>query len=220
MGIDSEMLIRTKTKITNKQITEYAWRLAHAIGSTNFYIWDGQRSLTKVKEFEQDGPTLFPLEDEVFMRCVPATRYYGIDYGRGNIWLIISIAEWCERNISNVEVWYGGDSSGVVVRPFGSIERQNIIKHWSRSGNTYANDISGFDNEDWGHPFCVFCDHYMHRFGFGDVYAMYICQGCGQKVCTHNAGKLWTTERIIGDRKINDETYSINPNTCKIHKKS
>lgn len=64
--------------------------------------------------WEQDGPCLISAPDEQLIEVHLFARYFGGDCRRGPWREIRAIADWLEMRVPNSEVWYGGDSSGIV----------------------------------------------------------------------------------------------------------
>ena len=199
MGIDARMFVRTKAKITEEQVREWAYRLGEAFGPESFWIFKDRgegipprHCLSLIKEHHQDGPTIKPKSGETFIAVHPATRYYGVGYERGNIVLLIGIAEWLEANIPDCEVWYGGDSSGVEAEKFDRKARADVMRHFADGGHTAYRDV--FDNDHGDGikaPLCKFCWKVMRRYGWGKDYAAFHCAGCGEDIMTRNSGKTF-----------------------------
>lgn len=210
MGIDAEMLVRVKGHPSQEQIKIWAWKLAKTIGPNNFFLdkEEGHGALYLApsydsidedgKLWEQDGPTLHAEKDETFLRVNLWTRYYGIGYERGDILLICNIAEWCEVNIPNCEVWYGGDSSGVCVEPFPASKRAQLKAHlWSDQGRDYF-EFEKQSTFPTPKP-CSLClsppQFNRHGWGRGNTYIAVNCPGCGSSFESHDKGKNWTEKK-------------------------
>lgn len=180
MGIDAQMFVKTKQQISQEQLKNLAYELASAYGAKNFVIdrekkWEGRHCLYFIDEYMQDGDSLFPEAGEIFIEVNLRTRYYGVNYERGNLPLILSIAEWLERKIINCEVWYGGDSSGIEAVHLTKQERNNLFNHFVNVGhNPYYYFFDGEHEEC-----CTFCDKPMLQYGFGNNYSAFRCTGCG-----------------------------------------
>lgn len=118
------------------------------------------------------------------------TRYYGIGYERGDLIGLIATAEWLERNIPNARVYYGGDSSGVIIDPWTKEKREELLAHWAQMGHEPYN--SAFDNDHGStrmeRPICDFCGVPTMRFGWGGNYAAFGCAGCGLSIVTEDNG--------------------------------
>jgi hypothetical protein len=125
-------------------------------------------------------------------------RYYGPGYERGDILTYCAIAEWLEVNIPGCEVWYGGDSSGVLAELFDDKKRAELRRHlYSEQGRDYY--------KSWGNrteygtpPACSLCpggEYRGERFGTGQGYASFHCAGCGKSMQTRDRGCTWTEEK-------------------------
>lgn len=119
------------------------------------------------------------------------TRYYGEGYERGDLWGILATAAWLDQNIPNATVYYGGDSSGVLIEPFGWQERVKLVKHWATVGHEPYN--RGFDTDLSGRkierPICDMCNVPLIRYGWGpDGFGSFSCSGCGLKLVTRDEG--------------------------------
>ena len=184
MGIDAEMFVKTKKVHSEDEVLRLAYRICEAFGHKRFLIskdstFGPHHALSIIDEYEQDGDTLYPENDEQFIRVHLCTRYYGIGYERGDLPLLISIAEWLEINIPG-EVWYGGDSSGVIAEPFNRNVRDELFRHFAACGHSPYR--AGWNSiGDGGSQYCEFCHHDMDQNGFGKNYMAFICFGCGER---------------------------------------
>jgi len=191
MGIDAEMFVKTKIKFTGKELKRLAYELASSYGAGNFFIdrekrWEGKHCLNFIDKYEQDSPiTIYPKENEYFIRINLWTRYYGIRYERGDLPLILSVAEWMENKIPECEVWYGGDSSGIEAIHFDKKERTKLFKHFVTVNHTPYIRAFEYNHKEW----CNFCDEPMVQYGFGGNYAAFRCTGCNYKYSIKNGIK-------------------------------
>lgn len=207
MGIDAEMLVRVdgsfSKNITETYVRDLAYQLASAFGHDRFWIArpgehfgpEGRHALELVDVWEQDGPDINPEPGEKFIKVNIATRYYGINYERGDLALIIMVAEWLERKIPGVSIWYGGDSSGVVAEPFGHKERMELFEHFVKvGGEPYAR---AFERDKTGAVrarSCAFCggrEMIQNMWGGGSKTAGVYCSGCGLRERTDDGGETW-----------------------------
>ncbi|MEH6414078.1 hypothetical protein [Pseudomonas sp. CGJS7] len=79
--------------------------------------------------YQQDGPPIDADPGECLLEINLFSRYYDEDYARGDPILIAAVADWLDAQIPGCEVWYGGDSSGVLAAPFGRQRRRQLIEH-------------------------------------------------------------------------------------------
>lgn len=221
MGIDAEMFVRTKAKVTPDQARGWAVSAAQAFGHDRFWIFKREKTdlekrhcMEIVREYTQDGPTIKPKKGETFIQVYPATRYYGPGYERGDLPFLIMLAEWLEETIPGAEVWYGGDSSGVEAVKFDWDARRTLFKHFCENAHRpYRGAFNGLRSSGKDAPklpFCGFCGVPMNQYGFGKEYASYGCDGCGGGTETHDGGKTWT-------EKIDPEDWQMTQNRV-VHK--
>lgn len=152
------------------------------------------------KAWVQDGDPILADEGEWFLEVALWTRYYGVGYERGDLMTICATAEWVEANIPNAEVWYGGDSSGVLAEPFGAAQRAALKKHYySQQGRDYFNFSSRMPGGVAKMPkpcgLCIPGEPRFNQYGWGDNYAAVNCQGCGKTFVSRDNGVTWTVEK-------------------------
>jgi predicted RNA-binding Zn-ribbon protein involved in translation (DUF1610 family) len=196
MGIDAQMLIRSKRQRTEAEVLELAYRMSAALGTDLFIIdrdgWGGRKPhhcLTICNEFMQDGDSIVPRPGEQLIEVHLSGRYYGVGYERGPLADYIAIAEFIEEIAPDAEVMYGGDSSGVCAESFGRSERKLLWKHFCEVGHApYTRAFDRIEIGD-GRPVCTLCNKPYLQYGWGKDYAAYFCPGCGHKQ-TYRAGKL------------------------------
>lgn len=221
MGIDAQLLLRVRSSVTEDDLRHWSWQLAETIGADKLYwlhegkngaekpcIWfapryqlDDDNPLPLGSIYYQDGEDIVAQPGEILLEIDPLTRYYGPGYERGDILHICAIAEWCELNIPNCEVWYGGDSSGVEATLFDAAARLEMKKHlYSKNGRDYFRGrMDGlFPHEAACRPdvsSCKLCptksNAMLSRYGFGQNFAAYHCAGCGQNFITRDNGQTW-----------------------------
>lgn len=217
MGIDAKILLRISGPAPSEdQIKLWSWDLCNVIGADKFFInrEEGQTAIQLSEQryrdanspapgtiMYQDGPDIIAKDGEVFLEVFLWTRYYGIGYERGDLNTICNVAEWCERNIPNCEVWYGGDSSGVELEPFPKDARDALRAHLlSPQGRDYFN--YSLNRTEPAHLIpdrstCKLCvpDRAPRKYGYGQEYAAYFCPGCSYRFITKDGGKTWTHEK-------------------------
>jgi hypothetical protein len=179
MGIDAEMFVRSTAKHTEEEVRKIAWEMCAVFGVDNFDVRrDGpyaRHALEIVDKYEQDGPTIKPRKGETFIRVFLATRYWGPGYERGNLALILAVAEWLERKFPKGAVWYGGDSSGVCAEPLDKAARSKLMDHAaSAHGVDYHVGHGRYPSGET----CEFCNVSMSEYRWGGGSTGYICLGC------------------------------------------
>ena len=197
MGIDARMFVRYKGELMEENVLGTAYRLAEAFDSDTFLIdregkYDKPRHcLEIINEYQQDGDSIFPKVGEQFIEVYLFNRYYGVGYERGDLPLFISIAKWLEINIPGCEVWYGGDSSGVLAVLFDGRERSRLFEHFCRVGHLpYRKPgIVGMGIK----KNCNFCKKVMIKCGWvrAHHWVKIYCPGCGQVLESNDDGQTW-----------------------------
>jgi hypothetical protein len=180
MGVNARMLVRIKGTITSDDARRWSYLACSAFGADRFRIDHEAKEhvFSIIDEFWQDGPSIFPEPGEMFLSVALAGRYYGYHYERGNLPFYIMIASWIELTVPNATVWYGGDSSGVLARPFDTTYRTELWKYFCRVDHRPYRDDAGWINSPTGKPTCPLCQVPMPQFGTGPKYAMFSCP-CG-----------------------------------------
>lgn len=152
--------------------------------------------------YQQDGPDVVANVGECLLRVNLSGRWYGIGYERGDLLTYCAVAEWLEVNVPGCQVWYGGDSSGVLVERFGPITREKLRRHlYSVQGRDYfdydkSGLLSGRDAVT-GPPACSLCpggEYRGARCGWGNGYALFDCRGCGKQLVTRDGGKTYAPQ--------------------------
>lgn len=210
MGIDARIVLKMRgDKPSQSQLKDWSWRVCQSIGAKHFFTDDNKThprlaiSLTSGDEesgadgkvYFQDGDPIFAKDGEWLLRVSVWSRYYGVGYERGDILTICAICEWCEANIPNCTVYYGGDSSGVCLEPFGEDCRIALRKHlYSAAGRNYFE--RGIETH-WLKslpPVCSLCPDdgaRLRQYGWGAKYAALHCAGCGIDYETRDNGETW-----------------------------
>jgi hypothetical protein len=226
MGIDAEILVR-KVKasvVTDVWLKELSWRLCESIGVEHFFVSASpeygdnaprlaiDRTLNRYREentpppgseYHEDSYTPVKAEPgECLLELSLSGRYYGPGYERGNILVYCAIAEWLEHNIPGCEVWYGGDSSGVLAEPFNEAKRVELRKHlYGEEGREYFRH-SGMGKAPLLPPACALCPHGRY-WGSQCMWGGHIngkpntttagfhCPGCGKSTETRDGGQTW-----------------------------
>lgn len=178
-------------------IGPYPNELRRAIALSPDYADEDDKKVGDGKVYYQDAEPIFAEPDEWLLRVSLMTRYYGIGYERGDLMTILAVAAWFETNISNCEVWYGGDSSDCAAEPLTSELKRKLTQHlMSTSGRDY------FDHEpSKGYPtpkpcgLCIPGEPRFNRHGWGGNYIAVNCAGCGKGFESRDNGKTWTVEQ-------------------------
>lgn len=208
MGIDAEMLVRTRQQFTPREVRNLSVDLVEAFGTELFLLipdWapdedyeneftppadaPGRHALRLIKFYQQDGPDIHPEPGESFIELSLMGRYYGEGYERGSITDYLAMAEWLERRIPDARVFYGGDSSGVLAEPFDRAARERIFAHFCRVGHKpYRGGFNAMlDGTPDGRPACGFCGPRMTETGGSRDYSFYGCGSCEEGVVRHHA---------------------------------
>lgn len=188
MGIDARMLLKVKGDYTERQTLELARQAFECFGKDTLWVdeWNSQdrkHCILKIDKYEQDGETLYPKDNESFLEVRLWGRYYGKGYERGDLLSYIMLAEYLEIKIPNVEVWYGGDSSGIEAYLFDKTTRNDLFSYFCDNGHSLYEDY--FDREKDG-EICPLCNIQMTRYGWGVNYKAWYCKGCGDSITERN----------------------------------
>jgi hypothetical protein len=97
------------------------------------------------EKFSYDGPlrqirrsdhwTLPVQDNSTWFDVAIEEAYYGKGYERGNLTLLIRVAEWLESRIPGAEIWYGHDSADESVAPFGPAQRGVLNDYFDQVGH-------------------------------------------------------------------------------------
>ena len=177
MGIDVEMLVKTRCNPTEEQIKDWSWRLAGAFYKEPFYKFP---CLEKVDIWYQDGPEVEPAEDETFLKVALSGRYYGIGYERGPLPQYLTIVSFLQTMIPQSEIWYGGDSSGVCIEHFNREFGEKLWRHFVNEG--HLKYVKYFSNEVT--PTCPLCNKPMITNTWGGNKVGHYCYGCNNTAVT------------------------------------
>jgi hypothetical protein len=217
MGIDAEMYVLVpEADATRENITRASHWLFEYFGPDKFFGYDKRGIIYLPKVFlhdeegeeigegtpgsrvQQDGPDEVAPEGKVFLRVALWSRYYGVDYERGDFVFLYMLARALEAQFPRGQVWYGGDSSGVLAQPFGHEEREALLAHFLAGGRKAYTDY--FDHDKHG-PKCRTCDVRMTRYGWGGNYAAYSCP-CGERHETRDGVLKVTTREERREEKL------------------
>lgn len=212
MGIDAQMLVRVSGPLTSLyggvtpgRCRKLAVELVESFGTDvvsvirpGEFSWhpNGRHALEIIEKYEQDGPDIEPEEGETLIECHLQGRYYGVDYERGPLPDFIMVATWLEAKIPAGEVWYGGDSSGVLAEPFGPVQREALWKHFLEHAHRPYHDYFKLGIAGQARPTCDFCaGQPMMDHGGGQDYSFYLCHGCDLHVRQYRDGRIVKCDR-------------------------
>lgn len=174
MGIDSHMLLRTKHPIADQRVNQLAWELAASFGHQNFYVTpNNTRALYTVPVYYQDGPEIIPEPGETLIRVNVVGRWCDIYSLNSKLFYYAAVAQWLERRVPGCEIWYGGDSSGVLAIPFTPKVRAQCMKHMPR-----FHLIMRDPPEPDGQTTCEFCSKNRAKLYLDSKYLIEECLGC------------------------------------------
>lgn len=209
MGVDAQMLVRTRVIHDPQQVRRLSVDLAEAFGHKRFWIGEdwpvydaayeklagtGRHALQIIERYTQDGDDILPEPGEQFIECYPATRYYGEGYERGDLSFLIAVAEWLEHRIPDARIYYGGDSSGICAEPFDRAARADAFRHFATVGHRpYAGGFASVFGSG-APPVCGFCDYAMTSCGGGRGTEFLHCAGCGKRA-VRSAGAVHILDR-------------------------
>lgn len=163
------------------------------------YREEGEDHNEPGERYDQDGDPIYAEPGECLLELSLSGRFYGESYERGDLLAYCAIAEWLEINIPGCEVWYGGDSSGVLARPFTSDRRNELKRHlFSRSGRDYFKRGWMRDQAHPMPPACSLCPRGQYcgsQYGAGGNYAAFHCSGCGKSCSSRDGGVTWQAEK-------------------------
>lgn len=190
MGVDAQMFVKTKQKLSANDVRALSVHAFAAFGSSilsvtrpgEFSFWpEGRHALELIEAYGQDGPDITPKVGEQFIAVNLAGRYYGPGYERGPLHDYIAVASWLEHHIPDAKVFYGGDSSGICAESFGETDRRAFLLHFNEHGHApYRHDWSDGKGRP---PLCDFCSQDYTQNGQGpEGWAAFYCHGCGHEL--------------------------------------
>lgn len=145
----------------------------------------------------QDAEPIYAQPGEYFLEVALCTRYYDVDYERGDILTICNIAEWAEANMQPCEIWYGGDSGGATLRLFDANERERLKAHlFGPHGRDYfIYEKRGAFATPAPCSLCVPGESRFNRFGSGANFSAVSCAGCGKSFESRDGGETWAQRK-------------------------
>lgn len=197
MGVDAQILLKFNYDPTDQQLRELQYNLMHRFGkgmfiSTDYKTKENKMFLIRCNEFYQDGDTITPKENETLVEVMLWGRYYGEGYERGDGLKISAMLLYLSQQ-PNIEVWYGGDSSGITAQQYDQNRALNLLNYFLINGNFPYDQYFTRDEENSA-PLCSYCQIPMNRFGFGQSYAAFNCLGCNeQKIARDESYAKWAS---------------------------
>lgn len=204
MGIDARMLVRTHRKVSAEEVKQIAVRAQIAIGTDTLDVsrpgrWykNGRHSLTLVEgAWEQDGPDIEPENGETFVEVHLTTRFYGPGYERGNLVGILAVARYMRAAFAPCEVWYGGDSSGVLARHLDDKYEAELWAHFmSTEARRYFASFGGLGKRDAHSVHCDFCGINANENMWSGGDTGHYCPSCGQHWCRYADGRVVESDK-------------------------
>lgn len=124
----------------------------------------------------QDGPEIFAAPGEQFLEVHMLGRYYGPGYERGNwpkIRTVIECLMYKFVRFRDADIWYGGDSSGMVLEKVTPEWMLEMNKHY------YSGGRSGYVKAFGSGPQCPGCHISLANCGGGGSQSFFWCETCG-----------------------------------------
>ena len=218
MGIDAKLFVRIKDPahhLPADQVLKTAVELSSTLGHKHFYIQDSNAHCLSIvqpyseQDFEDDkgylghdviGKTLLQqdgdpevMEDgEQLLEVHLMQRYYGPGYARGHWPTIRDVMEWLEFKFPTGEIWFGGDSSGVLAEHFTKEKREEMTRFWLSSGtSTYGVWWDSLSTGGGGTPVCECCKIPLSGRGGGRDVGFWSCRGCGKAAVVFEGHTQW-----------------------------
>jgi hypothetical protein len=211
MGIDATMFVKNRgAALSEADVRTLSADLVAAFGTNRLFVIkpgdkphypQGRHALEIVQDIQFDGGTVEPESPVVQLIEVHLWgRFYGPGYERGDWPTYDAICQWLELRLPFAEVWYGGDSSGVVPVWMAEEFRESMWLHFSQFGHDpYTNVfnspnpfVQAFKTATPARRICDFCgDRPMDHYGHGKDYQAWRCAGCGRDEETKDGGATW-----------------------------
>ena len=195
MGVDACILVKItdpKSWLQYDQLRKLSAQMTATIGPEHFFL-DAERNRHALEflldynerygicrkdgrlAYAQDGRNIIAKPNEQFITVNLMSRYYGKSYARGDWPTIHHTILWLQKNISDCEVWYGGDSSGIVARKMTAKRLKEFTEYFCSSGHsTY--------NRYWAKSgVCQFCQVPVTNCGGGGSETFFNCNSCGSE---------------------------------------
>ncbi len=201
MGVDAEMVVASPQELDAASLLRLSYETGSAFGPRHFWLdregryGEPRHILSAGTDYEIDLA-----DDAVTVFTVHlVSRYYGENYERGDLPLILALARWFRSKLPGSTVFYGGDS-GIGLAPLTTAREDQLWAHFVEHQHFPYIDfdrrsLMGGDNIE--QTFCSFCQEPMLRYGWGPNYASFSCPGCGWKQETRDGGQTWTEPKEL-----------------------
>lgn len=218
MGIDAEMFLKFRRPIEASEVLDQAKRLWHRFGESCLFLSsqdygegeDRRHCAYIVPVIHQDGPDIDPEPGETFVRLSLWERFYGPGYERGRWFILDALIRYLNRVWPEAEVWYGGDSSGVLHQHADAAFLEEMMAHYVQSGHhpyrptgdSLAQPVSfgglRLEGQKCEIPVpdpCQRCMEPLVRSGWGKDFASWYCSTCNFATETRDGGKTWAAPK-------------------------
>jgi hypothetical protein len=202
MGVDAQMLVRTKRAVTPAEVKRIAVQMQIAFGHDGVLtVWSpnaayvpykgGRHCLEIIERYEQDGPAIKPRKGETLVEVSLGTRYYGPGYERGDLPGILAVARYLRAAFKPCEVWYGGDSSGICAEHLNDELESSLWEHFcSQASREYFSSGSKTSAVR-----CDFCDIPANNNMWGGGKTGHYCPSCGAHWLLYTDGRLVSADK-------------------------
>ena len=192
MGIDTIFLVRANEPLSDAALAALRYDVGQSFGYCHFFV---SRNIG-ITSF--DWHIVDRTSDPLIYGVRLTTRYYGPEYERGDVVLILALRRWFAGR--GYKVYYGGDSTyGYPVEgedldecippEFTAEEAEALWRHFSEFGHE---PYSWQRHDTIPSPTCNICKHEMSCQMWGGPNkgrAGFECHGCGWYVETDDGGK-------------------------------
>jgi hypothetical protein len=137
MGVGGELFILVKGKVDLDYLSYLRQEVKRITGLTDEgFSFEGPMKVLAEDAYEHDYYSLFtPLARDSYTWISVNTieSYYDIGYERGDISIIIKIAEWLEEKLPTGQIYYGDDTGGALPL-FDECRRTYLLQHYRKVG--------------------------------------------------------------------------------------
>lgn len=223
MGVDATMAVRMNKgmELTESAVRYLSARLTDAFMFDTFWLvkpkelcaegdccsvsadYPARHALSilsqeKLEEARREGwADQFPdsgATDAQIIRVHLSGRYYGPDYERGDLVSILAVVEWLQYNITDGDVWYGGDSGGKQTL-MTEKAKQELWRHFCKVGHRPYYHKKHHEQDGM---MCSFCNVQLSHYGVGGARGFYCCGSCGTNFIRDNSCKP-ATYKVVKD---------------------